>query len=271
MRRYGWLLALFCLLSGGLAHTRAQAQQNAVVVPLEILNTKHIAVSVVINGTGRFRMVLDTGSPITFLSTAAAKRVGLITAAEAKTPALGGMRTFGSLKSLAVGGAKVSDLSVFVLDHPTIDLISQVAGRLDGIVGYSFFAHFRTTIDYQAKTLTLLPGDQEPEDVMQSLFARMMAERTAQRVLIPGGLWGIRVAPQAGGGVVVQSVRAGSAAAESGMLAGDQIVTVDGRWAETERDFYEAAALAKAGTVIPVEIRRGAETRRLMLRPRQGL
>src|SRR4051812_12752394 len=56
-----------------LAHPAA-ATPATITAPLEVLKTKHIAVSVRVNGAGPFRLVLDTGSPISFLSGHAAEQ-----------------------------------------------------------------------------------------------------------------------------------------------------------------------------------------------------
>ena len=51
---------------------------------------------------------------------------------------------------LEVAGVVSKDLNAIVIDHPTVKAIAEVFGPIDGIIGFPFFARFRTTIDYQA-------------------------------------------------------------------------------------------------------------------------
>src|SRR5205807_1264034 len=92
-----------------LSRPAAAAPPATITAPLEVLKTKHIAVSVRVNGAGPFRLVLDTGSPISFLSGHAAEQAGLITADAARRPVLLGMRGQAVVKSLEIGGAQVKD------------------------------------------------------------------------------------------------------------------------------------------------------------------
>ena len=72
------------------------------------------------------------------------------------------------IKSLEVGDLKAKDVPVIVLDHPTLKAIGTFLGKpLDGIIGFTFFARYRTTIDYQAKQMTLEPVDFEVRDLLK--------------------------------------------------------------------------------------------------------
>src|SRR5262249_51918588 len=103
---------LFALISGTFA-----LAQKPITVPLEVLRTGHAAVKVTINGKGPFRLALDTGSPVTFVSNACAAKIGILTKEEAASPAL--FQLPRSVKTIEVGGAKLKDLSVMIIDHPT--------------------------------------------------------------------------------------------------------------------------------------------------------
>src|SRR5207248_1944402 len=96
---------------------------------------------------------------------------------------------------LEVGALAAEGLTAVVLDHPTIKAIADVFGPIDGIVGFPFFARYRTAIDYQAKELSFTPNGYKPQDVMQVLMATMLAggrrtkEAPAARVLVPAAQW----------------------------------------------------------------------------------
>ena len=49
-----------------------------IVVPFELLDSKHLAVKIKINGKGPYRVIFDTGSPVTLLSNKVAKEAGVV-------------------------------------------------------------------------------------------------------------------------------------------------------------------------------------------------
>jgi len=146
MRKSHWALAV-AAVAGWPPRPIVAAPLSA---PLEVLKTRHLVVRATLNGMGPYRMVLDTGSPLTFVSTRVAGEIGMIDATTAKQQPMFGMRLGLTLKSIDVGGAHVDGLSVMVLDHPTVQMLSQVAGPIEGIVGMSFMGRFRMTLDYSA-------------------------------------------------------------------------------------------------------------------------
>lgn len=82
------------------------------------------------------------------------------------------------------------------------------------------------------------------------------APDTSYDSLIPGTI-GIVVANQ-GSGVVVVAVRAGSAAAHADVRAGDRISSCNGEPVTDERDFERRVLDSRTGSVIELEIARGA-------------
>ncbi|MCS6860605.1 MAG: retroviral-like aspartic protease family protein, partial [Abditibacteriales bacterium] len=169
MRRVLFLdvLGLLCLLST----SSVAAEAPSVIVPMEVLRTKHITVQVKVNDVGPFRLVFDTGAPYSFISGRAAAKIGLITAEQAQQPSLFGMRGQKTVNSFSVGDVRVRGLSLMILDHPLLELLSDVEGPIDGIVGFNFFARFRTTIEYATSQLTLTPVDYQPPEVLSHLMA----------------------------------------------------------------------------------------------------
>ena len=91
----------------------------------------------------------------------------------------------------------MKDLTAIVMDHPTVQAISQafekkLGGPIDGIVGFPFFARFKMTLDYQAKTVTLVPNGFKPPDVMKAMMAAIMeAASDEPKVLAPAAQWGM--------------------------------------------------------------------------------
>ena len=178
IKRQPWIRLLCALLVACLALPAARSEEKPVAaktVKFELLKSRHMAVQVKINGKGPFRLIFDTGAPAIIINNKIAKEAGVLSKDTKKPPfaMFGAMGQF-PLKSLEVGDVKVEDASAMIVDHPTVEALSQLLGPIDGIVGFPFFARFRTTIDYQAKVMTLTPVNYKPGDLMQTLMATMM-------------------------------------------------------------------------------------------------
>ncbi len=91
----------------------------------------------------------------------------------------------------------MKDLTAIVMDHPTVQAISdafekKLGGPIDGIVGFPFFARFKMTLDYQAKTVTLLPNGYNPPNVMEAMMTAIIASSSDEpKVLAPAAQWGV--------------------------------------------------------------------------------
>ncbi len=104
-----------------------------------------------------------------------------------------GMRGEGEIQTLEVGTLTATKIPVVVLDHPTLKALSGFLGRpLDGIIGFTFFARYRTTIDYQARLMTFEPVNYKVRDLIKDLPDRLAGPKIAKRrVLAPAGVWGL--------------------------------------------------------------------------------
>lgn len=266
-----WGILLLPLLFGS-RPAQAQVPLRTFTVPLEVLETGHIAVKARWNGTGPYRMVLDTGAPICLLNPKAARRAGIISAAQASQTSLMGLNGMATAKQLQVGELQAKNVGIMVMDHPIVALLADVEGPLDGILGFSFFAHYRMTLDYAGGTVTFTPIDYAPTDVFGLLFSRMMADDTMHRVIEPAALWGLAVV-KAGvaTGVQVTRIYPGSAAETAGLRVGDRILTLDGRWTDTVNDCYEAAAFVKPGQTVTLKIVRNGQETEISACPQLGL
>lgn len=248
-----------------------------VKVPFELLKTKHMAVQIKINGKGPYRVIFDTGAPVSLINTKTAKASGLIDKNAAGSPLFS---LFGSveqtkIKTLELGGLKASGIPVIVMDHPTVELMSQFLGPVEGIVGFPFFSRYRMTLDYQAKELTFVPNDFRPVDILQSLMTTLLnRDQPEPKVLTPGALWGLVVEKPAGddaAGVIVKEVLSNGAAAQAGMKAGDRLLTLDDRWTDTLMDCYQAASFVKPGTPVTVVVERAGKRLELTVKPQAGI
>ena len=254
---------------------------------LEILPSRHLALRVMLNGKGPFRMILDTGSPITFITNAAALKSGLLKAQQANQPALFGMRGQVTAKTIGVGKTLLNDFPLLVLDHPVIETLQQVEGPLDGILGFSFFARYRTVIDYVHKSAQFTPNGYQPEDLLGSLMTRLMSNQASHRNLASLGLWGMEVARAAAlkiaptgerleltdiqPGIMISRVYANSAAAQGGLLAGDRLLSIEEHWTDTLEDCLDAAGQIKPGEKTTLHILRSGTPMDIVITPRIGL
>jgi len=281
-RRFAILLAPAALLAAVALAPADEAVKDTkeavkkASVPFEVLATKHILVKATINGQGPFRLIFDVGSPVTLLTGAAAEESKVIKG-DAPRAFLFGARGEAEVDSLKVGDLEAKDLPVLVMDHPLLGALGKALGRrIDGLIGYTFFARYRTSIDYQAREMTFEPVPFKVRNLMQDLPERLAGPRVArERVLAPGGLWGLAVGRPAGGvaaaGVPVLSVLPGSPAEAAGLKPGDLLTTLDGRWTASVADAYAAAAGVPPDRPAPVVVLRDGQELTLTVTPRDGI
>lgn len=203
------------------------------VVPFEMLPTNHMLVEARINGKGPYHLIFDLGAPVTLLSNRASEASGVVKPGAPRS-FLFGMRGEAEVEKLGVGDLTATKLPVIVLDHPVLKALEDMTGRqLDGLIGFTFFARYKTSIDYHAHKMTFDPIEYQVRDLLKELPDRLMGPKVArQRVLAPLGIWGVRLGEPTGGlispGVHIMEVYGGSAAARAGLKPGDILITLDG-------------------------------------------
>lgn len=255
-----------------------KAKAETVVVPFELLDSRHMAVQVKLNGKGPYRLVFDTGAPMNLINNKIAKESGVLDA-KAKRPAFspfGAMPTPQTIKTLEVGPAKLEKVSTMVMDHPTVAAISEALGPIDGIIGFPFFARYSMTVDYQKKELTLVPNGYVPGDYLQGLMNKMMdaSQSKDPPVLAAAAVWGLVVGKDKGdedAGVLVEKVLAGGPAAAAGLKPGDRLLTVNGRWTDSVADTFHAAGTVKPGQKAAVVVERDGKEVKLTVKPTKGV
>jgi hypothetical protein len=245
------------------------------VVPFAILPTNHMLVEARINDKGPYHLIFDLGAPITLLNNRVSEATGVVKA-NAPRSFLFGMRGEAEVGRLQVGELKATKLPVIVLDHPVLTTLEEMTGRqIDGLMGFTFFARYKTTIDYQTHQMTFTPIDYQVRDLLKELPDRLLGPKVVRRrVLAPSGLWGIRLGEPTGGlaspGVPITEVYAGSAAARAGLRPHDVLITLDGRWTTSIIDVFRAAADIRPGQEAAVVIQRDGKDQVLTIRPSDG-
>jgi membrane-associated protease RseP (regulator of RpoE activity) len=263
-------MAAAALLLGPAPADDRPGEAKPAKVPFSMLPSNHMLVRAMINGKGPYRLIFDLGAPITLLSNGAAETSGVVKD-DAPKSFLFSMRGEAEVAKLRVGDLTAEKLPVVIFDHPALKILGQVLGRpVDGIIGFTFFARYKTTIDYQVNEMTFEPVDFEVRDLMKELPARLSGPKTAKRrVLAPGGLWGLKL----GGvddGVSVAAVLADSPASAAGLKPGDVLTSIDERWTSSVHDVFAAAADVAPGQAVPVVVRRDGKELVLTLRPEDG-
>ena len=243
------------------------------VVPFEIIGSKHMAVQIKINGKGPYRVIFDTGAPISLVSSKIATESGLIK--KQATAGFMGMGGTTKINDFQFGEVKAKDIQVIVMDHPTVKAIGEVVGPIEGLIGFPFFAKFHTSINYQTKTLTMVPTSYDPGDVLGGLMATMMSNNKNKKIyLSPMTTWGLSVGKEASdeeAGIEVVHVFPKSLAEAAGLKPGDRLLTLDGTWTETLDDCYRAVSQIKPGRTVKVTIRREGEEKTLSVTTKAGM
>jgi len=246
-----------------------------VMVPFEMLPTNHMLVCVRINDKGPFLLVFDLGAPITLLGNTVSAATGVVKASAPRS-FLFAMRGEATVDKLQVGNLMVAKLPVLVFDHPVLKALSKMTGRpIDGIMGFTFFARYKTTIDYQAHQMTFEPVDYAMRDLLKELPDRLLGPKAVRRrVVAPSALLGLRVGKPLGGvdspGVPIAEVYKDSPADRAGLKAGDVLVSLDGRWTTSITDVFDASRDVKPGQDTAVVILRDGVEKTLTIRPADG-
>ena len=120
------------------------------------LKANLIVLDAIINGINK-RFLLDTGACGTLVTRETAAELGLEEFEKGLGRGAGGdvAVSFVRVDSLGVNGAELKDLTCGTMDLAGIN--ARLGGGIDGILGYDFLSHFKVTIDYRARKLTLDP------------------------------------------------------------------------------------------------------------------
>jgi predicted aspartyl protease len=252
--------AIFFLL-----HAASIAADDAITVKFEQLKSGHIVVPVKINGQGPFRLGFDTGSPPTFISTKLQRELGLQGQAARQL----GAATLASrpviVDSIEVGDLKATNFPVMILDHPTVKMLGDAQGGLEGLVGFTFFSRYRLTIDYEKQQMIFKPVAQTAR--RGGLDMRRQSPPPTRAVVFGATT---EDAPNRKG-IRVASVIAGCAADEAALKPGDLITSINDRWITGTGDFAEALAAIAPGLPARIKIIRDGKETQLTVKARPGL
>lgn len=250
----------------------------AVEVPYRLTDTNHIAVRVKINGKGPFNLIVDTGAPTLYLTKGVGTKAGL----KAEKNGWATCERF-ELE----GGLKIEKVRARLEDVPQIEGMNALGAagtELHGLMGYSVLAQFKIEYDLTRDKLTWTrvehkvempermgggsPASMEVMGAILKVAGMLMGRSTANPVLTRGFL-GVELAD--GAGAKVKAVLAKSPAADAGVQAGDVITQFGDKPVTAATDLYPLAAKVTDGKPVRLTVRRGDETKTLMLTAGKGL
>ncbi len=245
--------------------------------PFEMTGSDHFYVEVKLNGKGPYRLIFDLGAPVTLLSVKSARESESLNRDGKKSRGMTGVE--GMVKQMQFGDSVAHDIPVMVFDHPAITTMSKVLGkRFDGILGYTFFARYRTTIDYQKKRLWFEPVREKTDDIGAALSDRMMnpmAKGPTKVLIARTSAIGIRVetakpaADKPGPPICrVVEVSANSPAQAAGLKPGDVIAALGSYWLFSPADLAAALSSVDPGQEIKAIVERDGQTIELVVRPK---
>ncbi len=250
-----------------------------IVIPFELLKSRHMAINVKINDKGPYRVIFDTGAPTNLVNNKIAKEAGLVDKKDK-----GGLMLFGpaptpkTIKKFEVGGVTLENMPTMVMDHPTVAAIAEAVGPVEGLIGFPFFARYKMTIDYQKSEMTLVPNGFVPGDTMQALMEKLLSAGGGKKpdplVVAPAAVWGFAVdkdKDDEAAGVKVTEVLARGSAAAGGLKTGDRLLTLDGRWTDSVSDTFIAASAVKPGKTVTLVVLRDGKEVKLTVTPGRGL
>ena len=256
-----------------------KADDKPIVIPFELLKSRHMAINVKINDKGPYRVIFDTGAPTNLVNNKIAKESGILDPKDKPAGFLfGPAPTPKTIKKFEVGGLTLEGMPTMVMDHPTVAAIAEAVGPVEGLIGFPFFARYKMTIDYEKKEMTLVPNGYVPTDTMSVLMEKLMGANSGKKpdptVVAPAAVWGFTVGKSKedeAAGVVVTEVLEGSAAATGGLRIGDRLLTLDSRWTDSVADTFVAASAVKPGRAATLVVTRNGKEVKLTVTPTKGL
>ncbi len=150
----------------------AQPGQTTMASPLVILPAQaignYLLLEVKWDRYGPYRFLIDTGSSVTLVTPALAKRYAgrAIAPGESLTVRVRGADgkvmelPRGSMRRLDLGGVRFADLDVLIYD--CAPLSAHLGLRIDGVLGFPLFRETLLTLDYPGSRILLQPARNAP-------------------------------------------------------------------------------------------------------------
>lgn len=127
-------------------------------IPFEFYQDTYVLIKLSINNKDTLCFYFDTGATATLVDSTVAKKIGLIPNYEQNVSGAGGNKKYKIALNQTVnveGNLKIDGIHIVIDD---LSRLQRTLGRkFDGIIGYSILKDFKTKIDFDFKTIELLP------------------------------------------------------------------------------------------------------------------
>lgn len=280
----GLALALAALAPADPKPAKAPDVGTAYRVPYRLTLTNHYLVRVKINGKGPFNFLVDTGAPYLFVSTEAARKIGL-------APAPKGEYWTKIDRFDMEGGASLEGIKGRVEDPFQLvgmNALGLPGASIDGILGFTVLARYRMEFDPTKDRMTWTRLDYEPEDpfVPRNAEARqdpgvqamnamgpmmkvlsVFVGKQPEDVLQAQGLLGIEFDE----GLKVTAVLPDSPAAKAGAAVGDRVTRLRDKAVSTSKAAHEAIAPVRPGDRVELVVDRDGKAVEMTLTAADGL
>ena len=223
---------------------RTKLASPLVVLPAQTIGT-YLVIEAKWDRSGPYRFIIDTGSSVTLVTSAFAKRYSdtsgpipdaprvRVTSADGRTAELPAT----SVRELSLGDARFSDVPALIYD--CAPLSAHLGVKIDGVLGFPLFRETLLTLDYPhsrvvlqpRNPVTLLPGFTLPFDDSRKtpVITVRLGERTIVALIDSGSDAPLSLNPFGLTPAFANGPRAG---ATVGTLTGDRVQKI-GRLADT--------------------------------------
>jgi len=168
--------AVFYFMVGGICQS-IQAQSE---IRFRLVHDTLVVVSLTANGQGPFDFVLDTGADTTIVDPSLANTLSLVSTGSLQQTTLASTQTLtrSSIRSMAIGGGRVENVPVLVED---LGGLRNMDGRIEGIAGQNFLAHFNYLLDYRKHSVRI----EQADEIQQALDGdRVPMDRGDHRMIV---------------------------------------------------------------------------------------
>jgi membrane-associated protease RseP (regulator of RpoE activity) len=233
-RWLGAFLALCCLAPPLWADEARKPDNKTYQVPFTLSPVKHVMVRAKINGKGPFHFILDTGAPAMFLSTKAAKKLGIEKDKQG----------WGTLDRLEIEGGVVLEKAKGVIDDPfqleAMNSLGLAGVELHGVIGYNILARYRIELDFAKTKMTWTPLDWDPPELLSRGFLGIEMQEDDK-------------------GVVIKSVLPKGPADDAGLKVGDRIDKMEDHAVRRSEEVQRLAGEYRPGQKVVVTVKRGSK------------
>jgi hypothetical protein len=257
-----------------------KVEAKALQVPYTVTNTKHILVRAKINGKGPYNLIVDTGAPALFVSTAVCAKLGV-------KPDKRGWGTFERFD--IEGGVSLPKFKARVEDPfqlQGMNGLGLAGAELHGIIGYTVLAKFRIELDLTRDKMAWTPLDFDPPapqglggkgapaeldalgGIMKMLGALMGKQPQAD--VTTRGFLGLDL-KEDDKGVLVTTLLDKGPAASGGVKVGDRITQFQGKTVRDIDGVRQLAAKVATGEPVKMKVDRNGKNHEITFKSGEGL